>query len=177
MRRLHGFAILSAIFILVVLAALGAFILNVSTNQQIGSALDVQGVRAYQAARAGIEWGLYQVESTGANLPGPEPGAYNFSYGNPATAVGAANPDLRRCPGTALSPTLPQPSTSSFAPSAPTLAGFTVTVTCTPTVDANDGPTVYSLTATACNQPLAGACPNEVNPTGLYVERQLTVIF
>lgn len=59
-QRLRGFAILSAIFILVVLAALGAFILSISTNQQIGSALDVQGVRAYQAARAGIEWGLFR---------------------------------------------------------------------------------------------------------------------
>lgn len=56
----RGFAIVSAIFILVVLAALGAFIVNVSTSQHIGSALDVQGVRAYQAARAGIEWGLYR---------------------------------------------------------------------------------------------------------------------
>jgi len=60
MKRQLGFAIVTAIFILVVLAALGAFILNVSTNQHIGSALDVQGARAYQAARAGIEWGLYQ---------------------------------------------------------------------------------------------------------------------
>jgi MSHA biogenesis protein MshP len=60
MKTARGFAILSAIFILVVLAALGAFILTISSGQQIGSALDVQGVRAYQAARAGIEWGLYQ---------------------------------------------------------------------------------------------------------------------
>jgi MSHA biogenesis protein MshP len=60
MRPLRGFAILSAIFILVVLAALGAFILSISSQQQIGSALDVQGARAYQAARAGIEWGLYR---------------------------------------------------------------------------------------------------------------------
>ena len=59
-RAAQGFAIITAIFILVVLAVLGAFMVNVSTNQHIGSALDVQGVRAYQAARAGIEWGLYQ---------------------------------------------------------------------------------------------------------------------
>ncbi|CAB1367602.1 pilus assembly PilX N-terminal domain-containing protein [Denitratisoma oestradiolicum] len=59
-----GFTIVSAIFILVVLAALGAFILVVSTTQQIGSAYDVQGARAYQAARAGIEWGIYQTWSS-----------------------------------------------------------------------------------------------------------------
>lgn len=60
MKPARGFAILSAIFILVVLAALGAFILSISSQQQIGSALDVQGVRAFQAARAGIEWGLFR---------------------------------------------------------------------------------------------------------------------
>lgn len=66
MKSLRGFAILSAIFILVVLAVLGAFILSISSQQQIGSALDVQGVRAYQAARAGIEWGLHQQLRSGS---------------------------------------------------------------------------------------------------------------
>jgi MSHA biogenesis protein MshP len=51
----------TAIFILVVLATLGAFIATVSSNQQIGAALDLEGAQAYQAARAGVEWGLYQV--------------------------------------------------------------------------------------------------------------------
>jgi len=56
----RGFTLVSAIFLLVVLAALGAAILVVSTTQQVGSALDVQGSRIYQAARAGIEWGVYK---------------------------------------------------------------------------------------------------------------------
>ena len=156
-KLVRGFAIVSAIFILVVLGALGAFIVNVSTNQQIGSALDVQGVRAYQAARAGIEWGIYQVQATPA---------YNFSYGTPAVAVGSANPNTRVCPA----------SPSSFVPAAPTLAGFTVTVNCIATVDLiNGGPTVYVLQSTACNLPDAGACPNTTNPGSLYVERRLDV--
>ncbi len=155
MKSLRGFAILSAIFILVVLAALGAFILSISSQQQIGSALDVQGVRAYQAARAGIEWGLYQVQSTVA---------YNFSYGTPIVAVGSANPNSRACPA----------SPTSFVPSATTLAGFTVTVTCTATVDGSGGPTVYAITATACND---ATCPNTTNPGNLYIERRLSVTF
>ncbi len=57
----HGFTIVSAIFLLVVLASLGAFIVNISTTQSITSAQDLQGSRAYHAARAGLEWGLYQV--------------------------------------------------------------------------------------------------------------------
>ena len=56
----RGFTAVSAIFILVVLVTLGGFIVAVSTNQHISSAQDVQGVRAYEAARAGVEWGLFQ---------------------------------------------------------------------------------------------------------------------
>lgn len=64
----RGFTIVSAIFLLVVLAGLGGFIATVSTTQHIGSALDVSGARAYQAARAGTEWGLYKVK-TGSTCP------------------------------------------------------------------------------------------------------------
>jgi MSHA biogenesis protein MshP len=62
----RGFALPAAIFLLVILAALGAFIVNISTSQQIGSALDIQGERAYQAAYAGMEWVRYQVWNGGA---------------------------------------------------------------------------------------------------------------
>lgn len=136
MRTPRGFAILSAIFILVVLAALGAFILSVSSSQQMGSALDVQGARAYQAARAGIEWGLYR----------------QLQQGNCAAAT-------------------------SFVPAGAMLAGFTVTVTCAATVDANGGPTTYSLASTACSEPNGGACPNTANPGPTYVERRLEATF
>ena len=152
-KRMRGFALVSAIFILVVLAALGAFMVNISTNQHIGSALDVQGVRAYHAARAGIEWGLYQVQSTIA---------YNFGYTS-------TNPNDRTCPASPV----------SFSPAASTLSGFTVTVVCTQTSDPGGfgAPTVYSITATACNQPDGGACPNSASPGSLYIERRLDVSF
>jgi MSHA biogenesis protein MshP len=60
LRRMRGFSLVTAIFLLVVLAGLGAVMVNVFTLQQVESALDVQGVRAEQAARAGIEWGVYR---------------------------------------------------------------------------------------------------------------------
>lgn len=136
MIRTRGFAIVSAIFILIVLSVLGAFILTISSGQQLGSALDVQGARAYQAARAGIEWGLFS--------------------------------QLRN--GTCA-------ATTNFVPPAVTLTGFTVTVQCVAVADASGGPTVYQVTSTACSEPLAGACPNTTNPSQLYVERRLTVVF
>jgi MSHA biogenesis protein MshP len=57
----RGFSIVSGIFLLVIMASLGTFMLMFSTVQQTTSAQDLQGSRAYQAARTGIEWGLYQV--------------------------------------------------------------------------------------------------------------------
>jgi MSHA biogenesis protein MshP len=53
-----GFAAVAAVFLLVVLAALGAYMVSFSNTQQLTSAQDVQGSRAYWAARAGLEWGI-----------------------------------------------------------------------------------------------------------------------
>lgn len=66
--RQRGFVLASAIFLLVIMAALGAFIVQVTTASHTASALDVQGARAYQAARVGIEAGLFLVQRNG-NCP------------------------------------------------------------------------------------------------------------
>jgi MSHA biogenesis protein MshP len=150
-KTARGFAVISALFILVVLAALGAFIMSISSNQQIGSALDVQGVRAYAAARSGVEWGLFQVNSTPA---------YNFGYTS-------TDPNTRACP---VSPT-------SFIAAATTLTSFTITVTCVATSGTNNGPTIYQVLSVACNQPSGGICPNTTSPGSNYVERRLDVTF
>ncbi len=69
MRKLHqGFSLVSAIFLLVVIAALGTFAVTLSTSQQQSAALDVMGARAYQAARAGIEWAAFGVSQTAAGV-------------------------------------------------------------------------------------------------------------
>jgi MSHA biogenesis protein MshP len=67
--RQHGFSLISAIFLLIVIAALGTFAVTLSTTQQQSAALDVLGSRAYQAARAGIEWGAYQVLQNNSCAP------------------------------------------------------------------------------------------------------------
>ena len=73
----RGFVLPSAIFLLVILAALAAFLVRISTTQSITSAQDVQGARAYQAARAGVEWGLYQVlDPTNATVVAPSNAAW-----------------------------------------------------------------------------------------------------
>lgn len=65
-RGQRGFAAIAAIFVLVVLAALGAFMATQSNTQQFNSAQDIQGSRAYWAARAGLEWALALTKSSGA---------------------------------------------------------------------------------------------------------------
>jgi len=55
----RGFTLVSGIFLVVILAALGVFIINVSRMTSRTQSLDLLGVRAYQAARAGTEWGAF----------------------------------------------------------------------------------------------------------------------
>lgn len=60
-RNQRGFAAIAAIFLVVILAALGGFMLTFSNSQQLTSAQDVQGTRAYWAARAGLEWAVVAI--------------------------------------------------------------------------------------------------------------------
>ena len=80
-----GFSLVTAIFLLVILASLGAFIVTISGVQQTSSALDVQGSRAYQAARSGIEWGTYQVLQTAAGTVAFDATANLFCSASPCS--------------------------------------------------------------------------------------------
>ncbi len=60
-RPQQGFAAMAAVFLLVALAALGGFMVSFSNAQHLTHAQDVQGTRAYWAARAGLEWGVGRV--------------------------------------------------------------------------------------------------------------------
>lgn len=65
--RQRGIGLVTAIFLVVVIAGLAAAMVTVFTGQQTSSQLDVQGARAYQAARAGIEWGLFRARMSPSN--------------------------------------------------------------------------------------------------------------
>ena len=136
----------TAIFILVVLAALGAFVVNISTTQQLTSAQDLQGSRAYHAARAGIEWGIYQVlDPTNATVTAMVP-----PYGTGAQPW----PNMPSCPAS--------PTTLS-------IEGYSVAVTCAVSVPYYEYGNIhtiviYTLTATATSGTIG---------TPGYSERQL----
>ena len=121
----RGFAIVTAIFLLLLLAALGAFMVSISTAQHSTSAQDVQGSRAYQAARAGIERSVYQIMA---------PENANFGLTTGFTTQYA-------CPAGA----------SSLNTLTGTLTGFNVSVTCTSNTydEGGNRVSVYRLTSTA----------------------------
>ncbi|MDD5295939.1 MAG: hypothetical protein PHU46_03405 [Rhodocyclaceae bacterium] len=123
-RGTGGFALLSAIAILVLLSTLAGYLARIGALSQIGAALDIQGSRAYHAARAGVEWGLYQVlDPSNATVVAPGSGTW---------------PNLPTCP----------------AATTLTLEGFSVAVTCTaygPYYESGNSHTsqLYTITATA----------------------------
>lgn len=81
-QPLHrGFALISAIIILVLLAALSAFAATFIPMQQMASAADLQSVRVLYAARTGLEWGAYKVTQGGPSC------VASSSNTLPATAV------------------------------------------------------------------------------------------
>src|SRR3989442_362779 len=110
LERQTGFSIIAAIFLVVVLALLAAFIASVTGMQQSSGQLDVLGVRAYQSARAGMEWSAWQIIDPGNTLnPGP-------------TCAAAVMPTCFASP-------------QNLPPLAGSLSGFTVTVTCAQTAN------------------------------------------
>ncbi|WP_338761250.1 agglutinin biogenesis protein MshP [Massilia sp. METH4] len=134
LRRSRGISIVTAIFLLVVLSGLGVAIVTFATAQRQAAAIDLLGTRAYEAARTGVEYGLYQ---------------------------------LLRNNGTCASVNFTAPGT---------LAPMTVSVTCTQT--ASGVPSVQPqtrITATACNEPSNGVCPNAA-PGADYVQRVVQVV-
>jgi MSHA biogenesis protein MshP len=81
MKKLQrGFSIITAIFLLVVLSFLGIAMVSFSTSQHQSSAMDIMGSRAYQAARAGIEWQAHYVVNSDLNASAPvsQCGANNY---------------------------------------------------------------------------------------------------
>ncbi len=58
--RQAGLGAIAAIVVLVMLASLAAAVVRMTWTQQISFAQDILGAKAFQAANAGAEWGMYQ---------------------------------------------------------------------------------------------------------------------
>ncbi len=137
----------SALFILVVLAVLGAAMATISARQQRASASELNAARAYQSARTGLEWGAFSVL-----VPAP-----------PAAPAADSPPGCFAATNLTMSGEL-----AGFVVSiACARTG--------PVVDGDISRTFYQLQATACNVPTAGSCAaTPASPSSNYVERRLS---
>jgi MSHA biogenesis protein MshP len=141
--RSRGVSLLTAVFLLVVLAALSAAMVGVFGVQQTSAVLDVMGVRADQAARSGLEWGLYRqlrVQS-GVSVAcfTATPVTFPFASVSNSTLAGFS-------------------VTVSCVAGSDNLAGYTTNR--------------WTITAVACNKPGASGCPN-ASPDPDYVQRRV----
>jgi len=53
-----GFTLVTAIFVMVVMGLIGMYMVTLTGSQQATTIMALQGARALNAARAGIEWGV-----------------------------------------------------------------------------------------------------------------------
>ena len=123
--RERGFSLVAAIFVLVVLALIGAFMVTIGTVQKTTVSQAVQASRASHAARSGIEWGIARALNDAtrvATCGGPPPP-------NPTTA----------------------PAATTLTLTGPGLNGFTVVVRCNYSrhQEQNECFNVYRITARA----------------------------
>lgn len=86
--RQRGFSLVTAIFLVTVLAALGAFLLIMSGVSHQTPVMGLNGAQAYHAARSGLEWGIAGAVNTDnvANCTG------TFALGKFTVVVDCSNP-------------------------------------------------------------------------------------
>lgn len=70
LRNDRGMSLVTALFILVVLSAIGGYMVLVAGVQSQTTVMALQGVRAYHAARSGLEWGIFKDLTSGSCTSG-----------------------------------------------------------------------------------------------------------
>jgi MSHA biogenesis protein MshP len=70
MNAQRGFSLVSAVFLLVVLAALGVYAVRINTMQQQTVTAGLRAAQAFQAARTGVSWGAYRALAAGTCVSG-----------------------------------------------------------------------------------------------------------
>lgn len=83
--RAGGFSIIAAIFLLVVIGLMAAFMVNIGAVSRTSSAFSIVGVRAKNAALAGVEWAAHEVLGNPATPACLAPGA-SFTVDSGVTA-------------------------------------------------------------------------------------------
>jgi MSHA biogenesis protein MshP len=69
-RNESGFALVTAIFLLVVMFGLGVFMVTLSGTHQATPRQSLLAARVYFGAKAGLEWGIHQAIAAGSCVGG-----------------------------------------------------------------------------------------------------------
>ncbi|MBW7902350.1 MAG: MSHA biogenesis protein MshP [Rhodocyclaceae bacterium] len=150
----RGLGMVAAIVVLVILAALAGAIVALGAGQQSSSAQDMAAARAWQAARAGNEWGLFMALND-VDWAGP----------NTQCSTGARNQALNLTANTGFNVLVCcVASAYNEGESSP---GVVRTVR------------LYTITAVACNAAACGGCGGVDAAAGgapNYVERTRVVL-
>jgi MSHA biogenesis protein MshP len=83
----QGFALVTAVFLLVVLAVLGVAATRIGNGQQAMTDLRILQSRAAHAADAGLEWGIVRIGASGCPVVNPTPLAFNQDLAGIAVSV------------------------------------------------------------------------------------------
>ena len=87
-RRQAGFSLITAIFLIVVVALLAVFMVTIGSVQQTTTTYSLLSSRALFAADSGMQWAMRRVTRDGVaglNCPAaPATGSVNFTIGNGA---------------------------------------------------------------------------------------------
>lgn len=79
--RSAGMALMSAIFLIVVLIGLGVAMMNLSNVEQDTASKAILSAKVYYGARAGLDWGIQQAIAAGAPCNGV-PTNFNLTQGS-----------------------------------------------------------------------------------------------
>lgn len=69
LSQARGFSLITALFLLVVVAGLGAYLVSLATTQHLAGALAAQSSRAYYMAQSGLQWAAYRIQTNPGACP------------------------------------------------------------------------------------------------------------
>lgn len=80
LKNQQGISLVSAIFILVILALLGVGMVRILTSSEQAVSQEITSLEAYLAAQSGLQWGMYQ--AVYANPANSDNHTINFTTNN-----------------------------------------------------------------------------------------------
>jgi MSHA biogenesis protein MshP len=151
-QNAHGFVLPAAIFLLVVLGGLAGWMVQLTQATHAQDALAIESERAYRAAEAGLEAGIYAARQAGTTSCTSIEQAVTFPTDSPLSRF-TASVSCQLC----VKGNCASPSPASESEGIGNLYYF-------------------RITSISCNQADGGTCPNPTPTLPEYAERQMRAV-